>query len=146
MSHFFSVFYFTLYSVFSRQYPVLLEQSCNLSSSVYIDTLCCRNFRQTWHGHDVTGQGYDEACTSGDFQVTYGNFESGRCAEFGLIIGQAVLGFLPYRSGSCQIREPLTVLPVSVHLRSGQLCFRRRSSERWRSVSLRWSLPDRMHR
>lgn len=89
----FSVFYFTLYSVFSRQYPVLLEQSCNLSSSVYIDTLCCRNFRQTWHGHDVTGQGYDEACTSGDFQVTYGNFESGRCAEFGLIIGQAVLGF-----------------------------------------------------
>lgn len=64
---FFSVFYFTLYSVFSRQYPVLLEQSCNLSSSVYIDTLCCRNFRQTWHGHDVTGQGYDEACTSGDF-------------------------------------------------------------------------------
>ena len=89
----FSVFYFMLYSVFSRQYPVLLEQSCNLSSSVYIDTLCCRNFRQTWHGHDVTGQGYDEACTCGDFQVTYGNFESGRCAEFGLIIGQAVLGF-----------------------------------------------------
>ena len=80
----FSVFYFMLYSVFSRQYPVLLEQSCNLSSSVYIDTLCCRNFRQTWHGHDVTGQGYDEACTCGDFQVTYGNFESGRCAEFGL--------------------------------------------------------------
>ena len=35
-----------------------------------------------------------------------------------------------YRSGSCQIREPLTVLPVSVHLRSGQLCFRRRSSDR----------------
>ena len=89
----FSVFYFMLYSVFSRQYPVLLEQSCNLSSSVYIDTLCCRNFRQTWHGHDVTGQGYDEACTCGDLQVTYGNFESGRCAEFGLIIGQAVLGF-----------------------------------------------------
>ena len=90
---FFSVFYFMLYSVFSRRYPVLLEQSCNLSSSVYIDTLCCRNFRQTWHGHDVTGQGYDEACTCGDFQVTYGNFESGRCTEFGLIVGQAVLGF-----------------------------------------------------
>ena len=85
----FSVFYFMLYSVFSRQYPVLLEQSCNLSSSVYIDTLCCRNFRQTWHGHDVTGQGYDEACTCGDFQVTYGNFESVRLYwVFAIQIGQ----------------------------------------------------------
>ncbi len=72
---FFSVFYFTLYSVFSRQYPVLLEQSCNLSSSVYIDTLCCRNFRQTWHGHDVTGQGYDEACTCGNLQISYSYFK-----------------------------------------------------------------------
>ena len=87
----FSVFYFMLYSVFSRQYPVLLEQSCNLSSSVYIDTLCCRNFRQTWHGHDVTGQGYDEACACGNFQVSYGYFKVCRCAQFCLVIGQAVL-------------------------------------------------------
>ena len=42
-----------------------LEQTCDLSCLVYIDLLSSRYFRQTWHGHDVTGQGYDEACACG---------------------------------------------------------------------------------
>ena len=70
---------------------LLSEKSSNLSGLVYINSLCSRYFWQSWHSHDLTCQSYDEACTRGDLQVTYSNFEVCRCAEFGLVICQTVL-------------------------------------------------------
>ena len=68
-----------------------LEQTCDLSCLVYIDLLSSRYFRQTRHGHDITGQSYDEACTSRDLQVTNGNFKVSRSAQFCRVVCQAVL-------------------------------------------------------
>ena len=69
----------------------LLEQTSNFSCLIYIDLLSSRHFWQSRHGHDLTGQGYDEACACGNFQVSYGYFKVCRCTQFGLVIGQAVL-------------------------------------------------------
>ena len=68
-----------------------LEQSGDLSGLIYIDLLSSRYFRQSRHGHDLAGQSYDEAGTCGNFQVSYGYFKVCRCAQFCLVIGQAVL-------------------------------------------------------
>ena len=35
-----------------------LEQAGNLSCLIYINTLCCRNFRKTRHSHDLSGKSY----------------------------------------------------------------------------------------
>ena len=68
-----------------------LEKSSDLSGFVYIDSLSSRYLRESWHGHDLAGEGYDEACTCGNLQVTYSYFKVCRCAQFGLVICQAVL-------------------------------------------------------
>ena len=69
-----------------------LEQSADLSSLVYIDSLCSRYLGQTRHGHDLAGQGYDKACACGNLQVAYRYLEIGRRAQLLLVVGQAVLG------------------------------------------------------
>ena len=33
-----------------------LEQAGNLSCLIYINTLCCRNFRKTRHSHDLPAE------------------------------------------------------------------------------------------
>ena len=71
--------------------PLLSEKSSDLTGLVYINSLCSRYFWQSWHGHDLACQSYDETCTCGDLQVTYSNFEVCRRAEFGLVICQTVL-------------------------------------------------------
>src|SRR5699024_7062174 len=69
----------------------VLEQSGNLSILIDVDTNCSRNFRQTRHGHDLSGQGYDKACACGNLQLAYGYFEIGRSPQLRLVVGQAVL-------------------------------------------------------
>ena len=74
--------------IFSREFIVKfqLEQSCDLACFVYVDLLSSRNLRKTWHGHDLAGKGYDEACTCGNLQVTNSYFEVCRSAKLGLVI------------------------------------------------------------
>ena len=72
-------------------YQLLSEKSSDLACFVYIDSLSSRYFRESWHGHDLACEGYDEACTCGNLEVTYSNFEVCRCTKFCLVVGQAVL-------------------------------------------------------
>ena len=58
----------------------LLEQTSNFSCLIYIDLLSSRYFRQTRHGHDLTGQGSMKPAPA-NFQVSYGYFKVCRCTS-----------------------------------------------------------------
>ena len=40
---------------------IRLEEAGHLAVGIDVDTFSGREFRQAWHGHDVAGQGHDEA-------------------------------------------------------------------------------------
>ena len=47
---------------------------------------------QAGHGHDVAGEGNQEAGAGGDLHVAHRHGEAGGRAQLGLIVGEAVLG------------------------------------------------------
>ena len=68
------------------------EQTADHAVIGHVDALRGGNLRQTGHGHDITGEHHDEAGTGGHLHVLNGYGEVFRCAQFGGIIGEAVLG------------------------------------------------------
>ena len=63
-----------------------LEQTGNLSCLIYINTLCCRNFRKTRHGHDLSCKSYYKACSCGNLQISDSYFKVCRSSQFCLVV------------------------------------------------------------
>ena len=60
----------------------LLEQAGNLAVLVHVDALGSGDLRQAGHGHDLTGEGNEEACARGDLDIAHGDGEALRRASF----------------------------------------------------------------
>ena len=68
-----SLYFCRLYR-FLSEFPsknLYIEQSCDLTALVYVDLGCCRYFRKSWHGHDLTGQCNNKSCTCGNLKISY---------------------------------------------------------------------------
>src|SRR5699024_4565698 len=68
------------------------EQSGDLAGLVHVDALGGGHLGQSGHGHDLTGQGYQEASAGGDLHVPNGNGEAAGSAQLGLVVAAGGLG------------------------------------------------------
>ena len=75
-------------------YPTdLSEQTADYTIIRNINLLCCRNLRQTWHSHNITGQNYDKAGACCNAAVADSNLKAARTAQQCRVIGEGLLGF-----------------------------------------------------
>ena len=75
-----------------------LEQSGDLAVLVHVDALGGRDLRKTGHGHDVAGEGHQEAGAGRDLQVAHGDGKALGRAQKGGVIGEGLLGLGHARS------------------------------------------------
>ena len=69
-----------------------LEQSGDLPILVHVDLLGGGHFGQAGHGHDIAGEGDDEASSGAHLQVADGNLKALGRAQQGGVVGEGVLG------------------------------------------------------
>ena len=68
-----------------------LEQTCDLSVVCYINSICCRYFRQSRHGHYCTRQSDNESCTGTDIDFSDMDIKILRSSKLLRIIWQGIL-------------------------------------------------------
>ena len=76
----------TAFYLNSPQKIFILEQSCDLTALVYVDLGCCRYFRKTWHGHDLTCQCNNKSCTCRNLKISYCYLEICRSTKLCLVV------------------------------------------------------------
>ena len=81
---------FDLQSVFQSVFRS--EKAADNAVLVDIDSLSRRNLGKSGHGHDVTGQGNDEACARADLEVAHGDGKALGSTQQCRIVGEGVLG------------------------------------------------------
>lgn len=59
----------------------LLEQANNGAIVEKVYLLCCRDFRKTWHGHDISRKCNDESSPGRNLQAANGNGKSFRSSQ-----------------------------------------------------------------
>ena len=72
--------------LYNYTFTFCLEQSCDLTALVYVDLSCCRYFRETWHGHDLTCQCNNKSCTCGNLKISYCYLEICRSTKLCLVV------------------------------------------------------------
>ena len=71
---------------------IYLEQAGDLAVLIHVDPLCSGNLGKTGHGHDLTGEGNQEAGAGSDLDVPYRDGKAHRSAQLGLIVREGILG------------------------------------------------------